>query len=497
MLFVAFFSNSQTGVSDFNNWSIKGNSISTNTAFIGTTSNRSMKFKTNNTIRGKIDSLGTFNWYSTLAVNMGTTSAASPRTFSFQPYVSATTLPALYMGIGIPTASNYAWAASDSTIFIYNAPSIMRFNTNGTNWLIASTTQTTAHSMVTLSGVSIPTVAANSEIRAFTIGARTVGWNTGSTALQRDILFSSHTYTANGAGHSITNAVQAEFNAPTIGTGVTVSGTTFATYHKGNVNVTSKLSIGSALLNPNALLHLAAPPTGTPAIKFTSHTVPTLNAGEIDYNSTTGFNLQGNMLLSGTQTISTNQIVVGTSSVGSTFTAGAGVRAVGAFSCASTGSIGSTFTVSGASALTGITNTGTLSCSSTSTLTGNTTFGGSALSTSASGGIGYTTGSGGTVTQLTDKNTAVTLNKICGKITMASGNLTTGAQALFTLTNSSIGANDVVLVCHSSGGTNGSYEVAATNISAGSCSIWVENRTTGTLNEAIVLTFIVIKASTN
>ena len=308
-------------------WNLNGNSTGASN-WLGSSGAQPLIFKTNNTTRFTIGSTGTGTFVGNLgltgvlSVNLGTTAAASPRTFSFMPWAGGSTLPAIYAGVGVPTASNYAWAAADSTIFLFNAPSTMRLNTNHTTWLIASTTQTTAHTMVTIPGVSIPTVAANANIRAFTIGGRTIGWNTGSNSLQQDILFSSHTYTSNGA-HSITNAVQAEFNAPTIGTGVTVSGTTFATYHKGNVNITLKASIGSALLNPNALLHFAAPPTGTPCIKFTSHTIPTLNAGEIDYNSTSGFNLQGNMVLSGTQTISTNQIVVGTASVGSTFTAGA------------------------------------------------------------------------------------------------------------------------------------------------------------------------------
>ncbi|MFN7676851.1 MAG: hypothetical protein ACK5ON_12935, partial [Flavobacterium sp.] len=39
-------------------WNLTGNSVSTNTNFIGTTSNRSLLFRTNNTQRLKIDSLG-------------------------------------------------------------------------------------------------------------------------------------------------------------------------------------------------------------------------------------------------------------------------------------------------------------------------------------------------------------------------------------------------------------------------------------------------------
>lgn len=45
------------------------------------------------------------------------------------------------------------------------------------------------------------------------------------------------------------------------------------------------------------------------------------------------------------------------------------------------------------------------------------------------GGIGYQTGSGGTVTQATSKSTAVTLNKLSGRITLNAEALAAGATA--------------------------------------------------------------------
>jgi hypothetical protein len=129
------------------------------------------------------------------------------------------------------------------------------------------------------------------------------------------------------------------------------------------------------------------------------------------------------------------------------------------------------------------------------TKAGNTTAAGSIRSTSPSAGVGYATGAGGAETQLTSKATAVTLNKICGTITMHNATLAHQTPVAFTLTNSAIEATDVVAVCVKSGGTAGAYLVSAGAVAAGSCSITLFNcQTSGNLSEAVVLQFAVIKA---
>jgi hypothetical protein len=62
----------------------------------------------------------------------------------------------------------------------------------------------------------------------------------------------------------------------------------------------------------------------------------------------------------------------------------------------------------------------------------------------------------------------------------------------FTLTNSVIEAGDIIVMNHISGGTLGAYAFNAST-AAGSASINVSNLTTGSLSEAIVLRFAVIK----
>lgn len=116
--------------------------------------------------------------------------------------------------------------------------------------------------------------------------------------------------------------------------------------------------------------------------------------------------------------------------------------------------------------------------------------------TSSGGGIGYSAGAGGTVTQLTSKSTGVTLNKLCGKITMNNASLAANGEAVFTLTNSFIEATDVVVVCLGSSVSAGRYMVGVATVSAGSCQILITNLSS-VASEAPVINFAVIKAVNN
>jgi hypothetical protein len=107
--------------------------------------------------------------------------------------------------------------------------------------------------------------------------------------------------------------------------------------------------------------------------------------------------------------------------------------------------------------------------------------------------IGYTAAAQGTVTQATDKSTAVTLNKPAGRITMNNASLTTATNATFTLNNSFISANDTVVLTISGGqATAGSYNVFANSLAAGSVSISLRNISGGTLSEAVVINFAIL-----
>jgi hypothetical protein len=107
--------------------------------------------------------------------------------------------------------------------------------------------------------------------------------------------------------------------------------------------------------------------------------------------------------------------------------------------------------------------------------------------------FGYTAAAQGTVTQATDKSTAVTLNKPAGRITMNNASLNTATNATFTLNNSFISANDTVVLTISGGqATPGSYNVFANALAAGSVSISLRNISGGTLSEAVVINFAIL-----
>ena len=114
----------------------------------------------------------------------------------------------------------------------------------------------------------------------------------------------------------------------------------------------------------------------------------------------------------------------------------------------------------------------------------------------SSGNLSLTSGTidlndGGTVTQGTSKSTGVTLNTHSGQITMHNAALAAAAEITFTVTNSKVGAYDVVVVNHGSAGTAGAYVVGVSTNASGSFKLTVGNTTTGALGEAIVLHFAV------
>lgn len=127
--------------------------------------------------------------------------------------------------------------------------------------------------------------------------------------------------------------------------------------------------------------------------------------------------------------------------------------------------------------------------------TGNVlTSAGNVLVTGGTGGVGYNSGAGGTVAQTGNKSGGVTLNKQSGEITMQNTLLAAATIVSFVLTNSTIGANDLLVLQHQSGGTLGAYTLNAA-CAAGSATIYVRNETAGSLSEALVIRYAVIKGA--
>lgn len=130
--------------------------------------------------------------------------------------------------------------------------------------------------------------------------------------------------------------------------------------------------------------------------------------------------------------------------------------------------------------------------------TGDVSATGAMRSSGATAGVGYNTGAGGAVTQATNKSTGVTLNTACGAITMNNAALASNTSVGFTLTNSAIAATDVIPPPSiKSGATADSYHVTVDAVASGSCRISLRNISGGSLSEAVVLNFAIVKAVTS
>lgn len=116
--------------------------------------------------------------------------------------------------------------------------------------------------------------------------------------------------------------------------------------------------------------------------------------------------------------------------------------------------------------------------------------GGAVVATTA---LGYAASTYGTVTQATDKSTAVTLNSLTGRITMDAQLLASNTDVIFTLNNSALTGNDLLVVNIAGGGTPGAYRLDVCCNTAGAAVLKLRNTTGGSLSEAVQIIFVVIK----
>jgi hypothetical protein len=106
--------------------------------------------------------------------------------------------------------------------------------------------------------------------------------------------------------------------------------------------------------------------------------------------------------------------------------------------------------------------------------------------------LGYTAEAQGTVTQATSKSTAVTLNKAAGQIVMNDAALNATTNVTFTLNNSLISVNDVLILNVAAGATAGAYNCWVSSLAVGSATITVRNITASPLSEAVTINYAII-----
>jgi hypothetical protein len=66
----------------------------------------------------------------------------------------------------------------------------------------------------------------------------------------------------------------------------------------------------------------------------------------------------------------------------------------------------------------------------------------------------------------------------------------------FTFTNDRIAPSDLLLVSIAGGASNGGYLATTSEIGAGSAVISLRNLSSGTLSEAVILNFLLVKSTT-
>jgi hypothetical protein len=134
---------------------------------------------------------------------------------------------------------------------------------------------------------------------------------------------------------------------------------------------------------------------------------------------------------------------------------------------------------------------GTLSLNATAT--GLVTTPRKLQTTGPTAGLGYGTGAGGAVTQITSAATGVTLNTVCGQITTVALTTAGAAEEEFTVTNSAVAATDVIVLSTTYAGA-GTPMLSVKGVAAGSFKIVITNVSASALNALMVINFAVIKA---
>jgi len=500
-------------------WMPTGNAVGSNTAFIGTTDNRSILFKTNNIYRGKLDSAGVFDFRYNPAIFGGNSS-----TFQLQ----------------LKNGTNYLKMNVDTTV---SNPNTQIFVTNGGFALEGQNTG----AVVIAANDNIALGSANFTPTArVDIVAGSATWPSlklrSQTAVTTPTLGNIWYETIRGFmlhGRLTANTDFSVATTATLGTtffavggsSITLSniGGAYASVHLGTVPSATTGNNFFIASNGTSDSYLNAP-TDSADLTITKgngnffmqmhgkrynsalSTIEFRNAERHNANATAGGNqfyinsVYNRGFKQGTIATDYNLIFGAVTYTGS----GTGITITNPFPFWVTKSIASTgatitnnwgigtdglanFTSSVVIGASAHTPNYALDITGNAGITGALTTSASILSKGQTQGIGYATGSGSTVTQGTSRATGVTINAINGAITLftAAGLVT---YTSFIVTNNTVASTDHVHVTVQSG-TN-KYLPYVTTTSAGSFEITF-NTSGGVSSDTPVFLFEVVKGTSN
>lgn len=480
---------------------ITGSTLASNVQYFGTSGSGTITVNNDLTVGGNLTINGT-----TTTIN-STVLSVDDKNIELGSVASPTDITANSGGITLKgttdktinwVSSTSAWTSSENIdiasgrAYYVNGTNVLNATTLGSG--VTSSSLTSFGSSPTLSGASFTngaTVSGSSLTFSGNISAP--AWTTsgirhisiGATLTDTTSIGTvANAYTNTIGGNTIaatntttfTNYSTMFINTPTAGTNVTIT------------NPWSIITAGNILINGSKIdstATISAFPTATSITlgNATSATL-TLNPGTL-----VGANTTQNVF----NTVATTVNAFGSSTL----------TTIGATSSATLtlnpGTI-STSVTSGSLALfnTGLTGTLNFAGAATTLNIGSSSstakFGGSVL---AGAGIGYqnSIAVGGTVAQTGNRNTAVSISKIAGTITLVSTTATAGGVTTFTVNNSTVTTYDTVIVSQQSG--TGIYFLGVTNVTSGAFNISVYTPTAVGSAEAPIINFTVIKGTSN
>jgi hypothetical protein len=259
----------------------------------------------------------------------------------------------------------------------------------------------------------------------------------------------------------------------------------------GFVSATANITGGNVL--SSGIMSAAGNITGgnvlTTTLSLSGNVLSAINSTA---NITTTANIQaGNLKSSGIMSATAN-VTGGNILTGGLISATANITSaanIAGGNILTNGLLSVTGNITGGNVITANVNS-TIFTGTTVSVAGAITAAGLIKSSSSTGGIGYATGAGTTVTQTSSRTQGVQIDRVTGQITLftAAG---TSAYTTFIVTNSTVQSGDVIILSQK-GGTD-KYNAFVTNVTNGTFSITF-NDVSGTTSEAPVFNFAVIKA---
>jgi hypothetical protein len=267
-----------------------------------------------------------------------------------------------------------------------------------------------------------------------------------------------------------------------------------------NITITSNANISMFTVG-NATAQFVVATTGVNVAGYSnatnvlgnSHTAQgtvaaNLNIGNAILLSTTG--LVGNIGMRGIFTTYTDNTAAAASTVANAAIHGFAQPNIAATNTTVTFTNAATFLVGGAPVAN--TNATITNPYSIWVANGNSRFDGGLRVNSATG-FGYSS-TVGAATQLTNRNTGVTVSNVSGAITLVSATTTANTYNLFTVTNTTVAATDVIILNQRSGSAN-SYILSVANVAAGAFNIQIFNTTAVAVAESPIINFVVFKTA--